>query len=193
MILIQVVQNRGPNEVINDQQFNGSVRLFRRFSAIPERGHFRCELSNAADFPIAMWIFVSWLLYVTTLIQKLIVNIFHSEFWAPSWYWTYECDHLSLHWLHCHYCWGERLLPDILSNSLDPNRLPSGVPSPNFQWSFNGSTSLPSGVTAMATVISSSNSTSETYTSTLQFSPLSQCHIGNYIIIMSTWAWKTDE
>ena len=44
--------NRGPNEVINDQQFNGSVRLFRRFSAIPERGRFRCELSNAADFPI---------------------------------------------------------------------------------------------------------------------------------------------
>ena len=57
----------------------------------------------------------------------------------------------------------------------------SDVPSPNFQWSFNGSTSLPSGVTAMPTVMSSSNSTSETYTSTLQFnSPLSQCHVGNY-------------
>ena len=56
----------------------------------------------------------------------------------------------------------------------------SGVPSPNFQWSFNGSTSLPSGVTAIPTVISSSNSTSETYTSILQFPPLSQCHIGNY-------------
>ena len=41
--------NRGPNEVINGQQFNGSVRLFHRFSAIPERGHFCCELPNAAD------------------------------------------------------------------------------------------------------------------------------------------------
>ena len=61
-----------------------------------------------------------------------------------------------------------------------PNRLPSDVPSPNFQWSFDGSTSLPSGVTAMPTVMSSSNSTSETYTSTLQFSQLSQCHIGSY-------------
>jgi hypothetical protein len=64
----------------------------------------------------------------------------------------------------------------------DPSRLPSGVPSPNFQWSFDGSSSLPSGVTAMPTVTSSSNSTSKTYTSILQFSPLSQCHniIGNY-------------
>ena len=40
--------NRGPNEVVNGQQFYGSVRLFRRFSAIPERGRFRCELPNAA-------------------------------------------------------------------------------------------------------------------------------------------------
>ena len=56
----------------------------------------------------------------------------------------------------------------------------SDVPMPNFQWSFDGSTSLPSGVTAMPTVMSSSNSTSETYTSTLQFSLLSQCHAGMY-------------
>jgi hypothetical protein len=63
---------------------------------------------------------------------------------------------------------------------IDPSRLPSGVPSPNFQWSFDGSSSLPSGVTAMPTVMSSSNSNSETYTSTLQFSPLSQSHAGMY-------------
>ena len=62
----------------------------------------------------------------------------------------------------------------------DPSRLPDNVPSPNFQWSFDGSTSLPSGVTAMPTVLSSSNSTSETYTSTLQFSPLSQAYAGMY-------------
>ena len=42
----------------------------------------------------------------------------------------------------------------------DPIPLPDNVPFPNFQWSFNGSTSLPSGVTAMPTLMSSSNSTS---------------------------------
>ena len=63
-----------------------------------------------------------------------------------------------------------------------PASLPSDVPLPNFQWSFGDSTSLPSGVTAMPTVMSSSNSTSETYTSALQFSsPLSQSlHVGMY-------------
>ena len=79
---------------------------------------------------------------------------------------------------------GQRDYSLICSSTLyEPSRLTpqSGIPSPNFQWSFDGSTSLPSGVTAMPTVMSSSNSTSETYTSTLQFnSPLSQCHIGNY-------------
>ena len=66
----------------------------------------------------------------------------------------------------------------------EPSRLSEavGVPQPNFQWSFNGSASIPSSVTAMPTVVSSSNSTSETYTSTLQFSsPLSQSlHTGMY-------------
>ena len=66
------------------------------------------------------------------------------------------------------------------STLFEPSHLPSNVPSPNFQWSFNGSASLPSGVTAMPTVMSSSNSTSETYTSILQFSPLSQSYTGNY-------------
>ena len=41
--------NRGPNEVRNGKQFYGSVRLFRRWSSPPERGHFRCELPSAAD------------------------------------------------------------------------------------------------------------------------------------------------
>ena len=62
----------------------------------------------------------------------------------------------------------------------EPSRLPSGVPSPNFEWSFNGTDSLPSGVAAMATVLSSSNSTSETYSSVLQFSLLNQFHSGTY-------------
>ena len=78
---------------------------------------------------------------------------------------------------------GERDYSLNCSSTLyDPSHLPSSVPSPNFQWSFDGSASLPSGVTAMPTVMSSSNSTSETYTSTLQFSsPLSQSlHTGMY-------------
>ena len=36
--------NRGANEGMG-----GSVRLYRRFSAAPERGRFRCELSNATN------------------------------------------------------------------------------------------------------------------------------------------------
>ena len=65
----------------------------------------------------------------------------------------------------------------------DPVPLPSDVPSPTFGWFIgpngNASNSLPSGVTPMTTA-SSSNSTSITYTSTLQFSPLSQSHTGVY-------------
>ena len=62
----------------------------------------------------------------------------------------------------------------------EPSRLPNGVPSPNFQWSFNGSASFPSDVSATATVLSSSNSTSETYSSVLHFSLLNQFHTGTY-------------
>ena len=66
------------------------------------------------------------------------------------------------------------------STLIEPTSLPSNVPSPNFQWSFNGSPSLPSGVTPMATFMSGSNSSGETYTSTLQFSALSQSYTGMY-------------
>ena len=69
----------------------------------------------------------------------------------------------------------------ICSSTLfEPSRLPADEPSPKFQWSFNGSASLPSGVTTMPTDMSSSNSTSETYTSILQFSPMSQSYTGIY-------------
>ena len=59
----------------------------------------------------------------------------------------------------------------------DSSPLPVNVPAPTFMWSFgpSGSDPLPSGVTDMGTT-----SSGATYTSTLQFSPLSQCHIGNY-------------
>ena len=54
------------------------------------------------------------------------------------------------------------------------------VPSPSFEWFFGpNNASLPSGVTLMPTVVSS-NSTANTYTSTLQFSPLNQSLAGIY-------------
>ena len=40
--------NRGPNEVINGQTVNGSVRLYRRWSP-SGRGRFHCELPSAAN------------------------------------------------------------------------------------------------------------------------------------------------
>ena len=42
-------RNRGANEVLNGQQFYGSVRLFYRWSNPPGKGRFRCELPSATD------------------------------------------------------------------------------------------------------------------------------------------------
>ena len=66
----------------------------------------------------------------------------------------------------------------------DPSRLPSNVSSPTFEWFFgpNGDALLPSesGLTPTPTS-NSSNDTSVTYNSTLQFPRgLSQSHTGNY-------------
>ena len=51
--------NRGLNEVVNGQQFYGSVRLYRRYSSAPERGHFRCELPSAADPNVNQTLYVN--------------------------------------------------------------------------------------------------------------------------------------
>ena len=51
--------NRGPNEVIGEQQFYGSVRLFRRWSYVPERGRFRCELPSTSNPSINQNIYVN--------------------------------------------------------------------------------------------------------------------------------------
>ena len=174
--------NRGPNEVINEQQFNGSVRLFRRFSGIPERGHFRCELPNAADPSVNQVLYVNICEFVTRLVctQNDVSIISTVQFGF-----RFDVDHVTFspstgstattagqrdYSLNCSATLFE------LSN-INPR---SDVPSPNFQWSFDGSTSLPSGVTAMPTVMSSRNDSSETYSSILQFSPLSQAYAGMY-------------
>ena len=62
--------NRGPNEVIGEQQFNGSVRLFRRWSGVPERGRFRCELPSAANPSINQIVYVNICeLFVTQILH----------------------------------------------------------------------------------------------------------------------------
>ena len=67
----------------------------------------------------------------------------------------------------------------MCSTTLNPDSvpLPSDVPSSTFEWFFgpnNGS--LPSGVTSPETTFDNGN----TYTSTLQFSQLSESHAGMY-------------
>ena len=58
----------------------------------------------------------------------------------------------------------------------DSAPLPINVPSPNFEWFFGpNNSSLPTGVTPMGTVANIN-----TYTSTLQFSQLSESHAGMY-------------
>ena len=60
---------------------------------------------------------------------------------------------------------------------VDPVPLPSNIPTPTFEWFFgpNGNASFPSGTVPMATV-----QTFNTFSSTLQFSLLSQSHSGMY-------------
>jgi hypothetical protein len=61
---------------------------------------------------------------------------------------------------------------------VDPVPLPSNIPTPSFEWFFgpNGDASLPSGAAPTSTNLQNNR----TYTSSLQFSPLSQCHAGVY-------------
>ena len=51
--------NRGPNEVIHQKQFNGSVRLYRRYGNPPGRGRFRCELPSATDPSVNQTLYAS--------------------------------------------------------------------------------------------------------------------------------------
>ena len=67
----------------------------------------------------------------------------------------------------------------MCSATLHPDSipLPSDVPSPTFEWFFGpNNSSLPSGVSSPETTFNDV----DTYTSTLQFSPLSQSHAGMY-------------
>ena len=62
------------------------------------------------------------------------------------------------------------------SVDITPNPLPEDVPSPSFGWFFGPTnSSLPSGV-----IVSNVTNSGNTYTSTLQFSPLRESHAGMY-------------
>ena len=41
--------NRGPNQILEGRHFNGSVRLWYKYSNPPGRSRFHCELPSAAD------------------------------------------------------------------------------------------------------------------------------------------------
>ena len=62
------------------------------------------------------------------------------------------------------------------SVNITTNPLPEDIPYPNFEWFFGSTnTSLPSGV-----MVSNVTNSGNTYTSTLQFSPLQESHVGMY-------------
>ena len=170
--------NRGPNEVINGEQFYGSVRLFHRFSAIPQRGRFRCELPNAAIPNVNQIIYVNickiiLLLLITEFYYNIKINItvnFASRFDDPHIITSSSGSNTAgaVYSLMC---------SSTLNSDSAP--LPVNVPAPRFVWFFgpSGSDPLPSGVTDMGTT----SSDNITFTSTLQFSPLSQSlHAGMY-------------
>ena len=168
--------NRGPNEIIDGQQVYGSVRLFRRFSGVPERGRFSCELPSAADPSINQILYVNICeLMVLLLIAEFYIKInitvnFASRFDDPHVVTSSSGSNTAgtVYSLTC-------------SSTLrsDSAPLPVNVPALRFMWSFgpSGSDPLPSGVTDMGTTLSSDNIT---FTSTLQISSLSQCNIGSY-------------
>ena len=60
--------NRGPNELRNGRQFNGSVRLYRRYSSPPGRGRFRCELPNADNSSVNQTLYAIICEFITRLL-----------------------------------------------------------------------------------------------------------------------------
>ena len=153
-------RNRGPNEVINDQQFYGSVRLFRRGDP-PVRGRFRCELPNAAN-P-----FVNRVLYanIRELRNETLFTLISFFFFSIS----VDIGAVTISPSDSNTAGEDFSLvcsADIVTQD--------DTPSPHFQWFFGpNNNSLP-----FRTPIT--NNSRNTYTSTLYFSPLSQSHAGMY-------------
>ena len=171
--------NRGANEVIGNQQFYGSVRLWRRFTA-DERGLFHCELPDASGVNQNLYanickfrmIMHSRSLHRCCMLLKYIgfhapVFFLHTNDIAVAIFSSSSTTVGVTYSLTC----------SATLNSNNPPLPDPDIPPPTFEWFFgpNGDAPLPSGVTPTTTVLNNG-----TYTSTLQFSPLSQSHSGNY-------------
>ena len=166
--------NRGQNEVRNGRQFYGSVRLFRRYTPLlPNPPIYHCELPNRFNVMQTLYVYIGeFLKWLFLLMFFISCAIFHIVNFGIS----YLHDQVTISDSGSSTVGGTYSLTcsAVLNRPISLN---SSVPTPNFQWFFgpNGDASLPPGLTPMDTVLSSN-----TYSSTLQFSPLSQCHIGMY-------------
>ena len=167
--------NRGQHEVINGQQFYGSVRIWRRYTP-PERGLFRCELPDAQNINQSLYVNVCE--FPMMLVCAALKCMFSAVFFD---YITGSQRSVAIfpsgsttagetYSLTCSATLNPR--PDNNPPLPDPT-----IPPPTFEWFYgpNGNDPLPSGLTPTETVLSN-----RTYTSSLQFSPLSQSHTGNY-------------
>ena len=167
--------NRGQNQLINNQQFYGSVRLWRRYTA-DERGLFYCELPDAENITQTLYVnicrFQKSLLYTVFKIICMLSAVFFNRTASNS---------ISVAITPSGSTIAGETYSLTCSATLKANRNPPlpdpDIPSPIFEWFFgpNGNDSLSSGLTTPSTALSGG-----TYTSTLQFSPLSQPHAGNY-------------
>ena len=167
--------NRGANEVIGNQQFYGSVRLWRRYTP-PERGLFHCELPDANGINQNLYVNICEfsMIYYEALIDRIMLYI---VFFSPLQ--TNRVSSVAISNSSSSTI-GE-VYSLVCTATLYPNKnlpLPdSSIPSPIFEWFFgpNGNDPLPSGLIPTKTVLNNG-----TYTSTLQFFSLSQSHAGNY-------------
>ena len=177
--------NRGQNEFISGQQFYGSVRLWRIYTP-PERGLFRCELSDANGVSQSLYVniceylgmifshntrYVVFKCMLSAVFFSLVANSVSSVAISRSGSSTVG----EVYSLIC----SATLYPDRNPPLPDPN-----IPSPIFEWFFgpNGTAPLPAGLTPTATVLIDNTN----YTSTLTFSPLSHFHTGNYTCRLGT-------
>ena len=74
-------KNRGPNQIINGRQFYGSVRLFRRGDRPPGRGHFYCELPDAALTYVTLYANIGEFTSLVFTMHNGLFYFFYSGLW----------------------------------------------------------------------------------------------------------------
>ena len=172
--------NRGPNEVISERQFYGSVHFFRKYSP-RQSGLYCCKLPSAADPNVNETLCAGigellFCFYFTNLNFLCMYNNDSTVDFGPD----FRVPPVTISPSGSTGTAGETYSL-MCSATLHPNSVtpfPSDVPSPTLEWLFGpNNSSLPSGViSALGTTFDSV----DTYTSTLQFSQLSQFHAGMY-------------